>query len=77
VFVSVCSSSLVDDGVCDCCDGSDERITAASASASHVQCPNVCAEKREQFIAEETAKIQQYKAALRNREVRLHCTYLH
>jgi len=31
--------SRVDDGVCDCCDGSDELVTR-----SHVLCPNTCME---------------------------------
>lgn len=35
-------SSMVDDGVCDCCDGSDER-------KGYVSCANSCLELANQF----------------------------
>ena len=39
-------SSLVRDGICDCCDGSDEK----DIEKKKTDCPNTCEQKHEEYI---------------------------
>jgi protein kinase C substrate 80K-H len=61
-FGSFIRSSFVNDGVCDCCDGSDEfdvknvGIDAAVPTQS-TKCENTCAAKAEAYRAETEAKL--------------------
>eukprot|EP00484_Ammonia_sp_Unknown_P000480 CAMPEP_0197022504 /NCGR_PEP_ID=MMETSP1384-20130603/3362_1 /TAXON_ID=29189 /ORGANISM="Ammonia sp." /LENGTH=527 /DNA_ID=CAMNT_0042450561 /DNA_START=220 /DNA_END=1803 /DNA_ORIENTATION=- len=52
-------SSLVNDGICDCCDGSDE------ASNARVQCRNVCADKAKQELAEFMQQKKKYTEGIK------------
>ncbi|DAZ99348.1 TPA: hypothetical protein N0F65_005199 [Lagenidium giganteum] len=53
--------TFVNDGVCDCCDGSDER-------ANPSLCPNTCAADKQARIAAHQARIQAIQKALVIRE---------
>ena len=52
------SFSMVDDGICDCCDGSDEHSTA---------CSNDCHEQAVAFVGRTRALLASYKSALSSR----------
>eukprot|EP00485_Elphidium_margaritaceum_P015540 CAMPEP_0202728470 /NCGR_PEP_ID=MMETSP1385-20130828/185640_1 /ASSEMBLY_ACC=CAM_ASM_000861 /TAXON_ID=933848 /ORGANISM="Elphidium margaritaceum" /LENGTH=566 /DNA_ID=CAMNT_0049394719 /DNA_START=246 /DNA_END=1946 /DNA_ORIENTATION=- len=52
-------SSLVDDGLCDCCDGSDER------NNPRVECRNSCAEKAQQELSRFVAEKQKLSEGLK------------
>ena len=52
------SFSMVDDGICDCCDGSDEHST---------QCANSCHQQAVAFVARTRSLLASYKSALSSR----------
>ena len=52
------SFSMVDDGICDCCDGSDEHSTA---------CTNTCHEQAVAFVQRTREMLSSYKSALSSR----------
>jgi protein kinase C substrate 80K-H len=54
-------SSFVDDGICDCCDGSDE-------SSPPTPCPNTCKEQGERFLAGLQDELAGVESGLNQRE---------
>jgi protein kinase C substrate 80K-H len=54
-------SSFVDDGICDCCDGSDE-------SSPPTPCPNTCKEQGEKFLAGLQDELAGIESGLNQRE---------
>ena len=52
------SFSMVDDGICDCCDGSDEHST---------RCPNDCHQQAVSFVSRTRVLLSSYKSALSSR----------
>lgn len=58
--------SRVNDGICDCCDGSDEYLYPGST-----QCPNICADYSAKVEEEEKKREAHRQAGLRAREALL------
>lgn len=54
-------SSFVDDGICDCCDGTDE-------SSPPTPCPNTCKEKGDKFLAGLHDEVAGVESGLNQRE---------
>merc|ERR1712130_305071 len=52
-------SSLVNDGLCDCCDGSDE------ANNPRIECPNICHEKAREELQEFIQQKKKYTEGIK------------